>query len=63
MNSFVTVTVYDLLAREVTTLVNEEKPSGSYEVRFDATHLSSGICFYQLRAGSFRAIKEMLWMN
>jgi hypothetical protein len=43
--------VYDLLGREVATLVNEEKPAGSYEVEFDGDGLTSGIYFYQLRAG------------
>ncbi len=40
--------VFDVLGREVATLVNEEKPAGSYEVEFDAKGLSSGIYFYQL---------------
>ena len=43
--------VYDVLGNEVATLVNEEKPAGSYEVGFDGTGLTSGIYFYQLRAG------------
>ncbi|MFZ1281305.1 MAG: YCF48-related protein, partial [Ignavibacteriaceae bacterium] len=50
---FVTLKVYDLLGREVATLVNEEKPAGSYNVEFRMQNLelSSGIYFYQLRAG------------
>jgi len=49
--------VYDLLGREVATLVNEEKPAGNYEVEFDSRGLinqtlPSGIYFYQLRAGN-----------
>ena len=43
--------VYDVLGNEIATLVNEEKPAGSYEVEFDGTGLTSGIYFYQLRAG------------
>ena len=53
---FVTLKVYDLLGREVTTLVNEEKPAGSYKVQFNShsgevRNLTSGIYFYQLKAG------------
>jgi hypothetical protein len=52
---FVTLKVYDILGREVTTLVNEEKPAGEYEVEFNAASgiwdLVSGIYFYQLQAG------------
>ena len=44
--------VYDVLGNEIRTLVNEEKPAGSYEVKFDASGLTSGIYFYQLRAGN-----------
>ena len=47
-NALVTVKVYDVLGNEIATLVNEEKPAGSYEVEFDGTGLSSGIYFYQL---------------
>jgi aminopeptidase N len=52
---FVTLKVYDILGREVTTLVNEEKPAGEYEVEFNSSSgigdLVSGIYFYQLQAG------------
>jgi photosystem II stability/assembly factor-like uncharacterized protein len=49
---FVTLKVYDLLGKEVATLVNEEKPAGNYEVNFDASGLSSGIYFYKLKVGN-----------
>ncbi len=49
---FVTLKVYDLLGREIATLINEEKPAGVYEVEFNAVNLPSGIYFYQLRAGN-----------
>ncbi len=49
-NLLVNLKVYDVLGNEVATLVNEEKPAGNYEVKFDASKLSSGIYYYQLRA-------------
>jgi hypothetical protein len=52
-----------VLGNELVTLVNEEKPAGSYEVRFDARDLASGIYFYRLNAGSFRDTKKMLLLR
>lgn len=49
--SFVTIRVYDVLGKEIATLVNEEKHAGEYEVEFNAAKLSSGIYFYKLQAG------------
>ena len=47
-----------MLGKEVATLVNEEKPTGSYEVNFNGTALPSGIYFYKLQAGNFFRNKE-----
>ena len=55
--------VYDVLGNEVATLVNEEKPAGTYEVEFYGAGLPSGIYFYQLNAGSFVAAKKMLMIK
>jgi len=60
---FVTLKVYDLLGRQVATLVNEEKPAGEYEVEFNATNLPSGIYFYQLKAGQFSETKKMILLK
>lgn len=57
--SFVTLTVYDLLGREVTILVNENKGSGSYSVRFDASSLSSGVYIYRLETSQKVLTKRM----
>jgi hypothetical protein len=54
------VVVYDLLGREVATLVNEAKVPGTYAVTFDGSGLSSGIYYYRLTAGSFVHSKTML---
>ncbi|MBW7888725.1 MAG: T9SS type A sorting domain-containing protein [Bacteroidetes bacterium] len=52
--------VYDLLGREVQTLVNELQSQGNYEVRFDASTLASGIYIYRLQSGSFVTTKKMM---
>jgi len=58
--SLVTLKVYDVLGNKVATLVNEEKPSGEYEVDFVGAGLTSGVYFYQLRVGQFIDTKKML---
>ena len=55
----VTLKVYDLLGREVATLVNEQQQPGNYEVTFDGSRLASGVYFYRLRAGNFVAAKKL----
>jgi Carbohydrate binding module (family 35)/Bacterial Ig domain/Secretion system C-terminal sorting domain len=61
--SRVVLKVYDLLGREVATLVNEEKTQGTYKVEFNGRQLSSGVYFYTLRAGDFVQSKKMLIMK
>jgi agmatine deiminase len=56
----VRLVVYDVLGNEVATLVNEEKPAGSYEIEFNASGLSSGVYFYKLIAGNFIQMKKMI---
>lgn len=52
--------VYDDLGNEIAKLVNEEKPAGPHEVVFDVTALKKGIYFYQVFAGSFVSVREMI---
>jgi hypothetical protein len=59
-HSGVKLVVFDLLGREVATLVNEMKKPGSYEVTFDGTNLSSGVYFYKIEAGDFVNVKKMV---
>jgi hypothetical protein len=59
VNSNVVLKVFDILGNEVATLVNEEKPAGTYEVEFNASNLSSGVYFYRFTAGSFLITKKM----
>jgi len=61
--SFITLKVYDVLGKEIATLVNDEKPAGSYEVEFSAIGLPSGIYFYKLQAGNFIETKKMVLMK
>jgi len=61
--NFVTLMVYDVLGNEIATLVNEEKPPGSYKVEFNAEGLTSGIYFYQLSAGNFIKTKKMILLK
>ncbi len=62
-SEFVTLKVFDVLGSEVANLVNEDKQAGSYLVEFDASKLSTGVYFYQLKAGSFVDTKKMLLLK
>jgi len=60
--------IYNVLGNGMTTLVNEEKPAGEYEVEFsshsgESRNLTSGVYFYQLRVGNFVQSKNMLLMK
>jgi len=55
--------VYDVLGKEVATLVNKEQNTGYYEVEFDANNFSSGIYYYQLRAGNLIQTKKMVLLR
>ncbi len=59
----VTLKVYNILGQEMITIINEERPAGSYEVEFNASTLPSGIYFYRLQAGSFVKTKKMVLMK
>lgn len=59
----VTLKVYDVLGKEVASLVKEEKAIGRYEVKFDGSRLASGVYFYQLRAGRFVETKKFVLMK
>ena len=58
--SFVRLQVFDLLGREVSTLVNGNFKPGSYTVAFNASELASGFYIYRINAGSFTSIKKMI---
>lgn len=57
--SHVSLKIYDIMGREVTTLVNEELASGTHEFQFNASHLASGMYIARLQAGNFSAVNKM----
>jgi hypothetical protein len=59
-NVFVNLLVYDMLGREIATLVNEYQEAGSKSIDFDATNLPSGFYIYKLTAGKYVNVKKML---
>jgi hypothetical protein len=58
-DKYVTIKVYDVLGKEVVTLVNENKEAGRYLVSFNAANFSSGIYFYTVNAGEFSQTRRM----
>jgi parallel beta-helix repeat protein len=62
-DSRVTLKVYDILGREITTLVNEYKQAGRYNVTFNASHLATGIYIYELRANDYVSVKKMSFVK
>lgn len=62
-SSKVTLKVLDIVGRTVTTLVNEQRPQGKYEIQFDAVKLPQGIYFYQLKAGEFTQTRKMILLE
>lgn len=61
--SYVTIKIYDLLGREIKTLLNEEKEAGNYEVQFNGSDIASGVYFYRLTAGEFNQTKKLVLMK
>ena len=59
----VTLKVYDMLGREVATLVNENQKAGNYEVNFNGSNLPSGLYFYRIISNNFTATKKMLLLK
>jgi hypothetical protein len=60
---FVSLKVYDVLGKQVTTIVNEEKLAGTYQIEFDGSKLPSGVYFYRLIAGSYIQTKKLLLLK
>lgn len=62
-NGLVTLRVYNILGNEVATLINEEKPAGSYSVVFNAANIPSGIYFYTLTSGKYSETKKLVLLK
>ncbi len=59
-SALVTLRIFDVLGREVTTLINNEMEQGSYEITYNAKNLSGGVYFYTLKAGSFTQTRKLV---
>ena len=59
----VLIKVYDVLGREIKTLVNKYKDAGAYEIEFDASYLTSGIYFYKITSGNNSKTRKMILMR
>jgi len=60
VESFVTLSVYDLMGQEIVSLVKEVRQAGNYEINFDAAGLSSGTYIYKITAGNFIQSKKLM---
>jgi glucuronoarabinoxylan endo-1,4-beta-xylanase len=58
--SQVNLTLYDILGREVSVLVNDRKDAGVHELKFDGSSLASGVYLYRLQAGDFVVSKKLM---
>jgi ligand-binding sensor domain-containing protein len=63
MTSYVTLNVYDILGREVKTLINEQQTAGNHSVTFNAEGLASGVYFYRIKTGEFNDVKKLLLLK
>ncbi len=59
----VVLKVYDILGREITTLVNEEEIPGNYTIEFDASHLTNGVYFYDLQANQYNQTRKFVLLK
>ena len=59
-SDFVTLKIYDILGREIQTLVNEYQKANRYSVDFNANGLASGVYFYRIKAGGFSEVKKLI---
>lgn len=63
LNLFTSLKIYDILGNEISTLFNEYKPAGNYNVEFRANNIPSGVYFYKLTSGNFSETKKMILLK
>ncbi len=63
VRGFVSLKIYDVLGKEITTLINEELPSGIHKVEFNGSQLTSGTYFYRLKVGNFSESRKMVLLK
>jgi len=63
MSGNVNLKIYDVLGKEVATLVNETQQAGSYTINFNGANLASGVYYYKISAGEFVSVKKMVLMK
>ena len=62
-SQIVSLKIFDVLGKQVASLVDKEQPAGSYDVDFNSSGLTSGVYFYKLQAGSYSQTKKMLLLK
>ena len=63
VSSFVKLSVYDILGREIAVLANEIKPVGKHRVTFDGSNLPAGVYFYRMQAGKFQETRKLILLK
>jgi len=63
VSEFVTLTIYDVLGKQVASVVDEYRNAGKYSIQYNASQLSSGMYFYKISAGNFNQIKKFILLK
>ncbi len=63
IKSNISLMLYNVIGEQLRVFIDEEKPTGNYEVEFNASELSSGVYFYRLQAGSYIETKKLILMK
>lgn len=61
--SFVTMKIFDIMGRQVATIISEEMSAGNYSRQWNAANISTGVYFYRLHAGSFTETKKLILLK